>query len=48
METAPPARWFEHVMEGARLETGLQIMVPLFIVNGDIICVDTAEKKYPG
>ena len=28
--------------------TGLQIMVPLFIANGDIIRVDTAGKKYLG
>jgi hypothetical protein len=32
----------------ARLETGLLIMVPLFIANGDIIRVDTARKKYLG
>ena len=53
MDTAPPARtglnasWKE-----AKLETGLQIMMPLFIANGDIIRdiirVDTAGKKYLG
>ncbi len=49
VETAPPAHgglstsWKE-----AKLETGLQIMVLLFIVTGDIIRVDTAEKKYLG
>ena len=49
VETAPPARsgsttsWKE-----AKLETGLQIMVPLFIANGDVIRVDTAGKKYLG
>jgi elongation factor P len=32
----------------AKLETGLQIMVPLFIANGEIIRVDTAGKKYLG
>ena len=32
----------------AKLETGLSIMVPLFIANGEIIRVDTAEKKYVG
>ena len=48
-ETAPPtsggvaASWKE-----AKFETGLQIMVPLFIANGDIIRIDTAEKKYLG
>jgi elongation factor P len=49
VDTAPPARgglnasWKE-----AKLETGLQIMVPLFIANGDIIRVDTDGKKYLG
>jgi elongation factor P len=49
VDTAPPSRgglsasWKE-----AKLETGLQIMVPLFITNGEIIRVDTAEKKYLG
>ena len=49
VDTAPPSRsdlnssWKE-----AKLETGLQIMVPLFVANGDIVRVDTAEKKYLG
>lgn len=49
VDTAPPSRtglntsWKE-----ATLETGVQVMVPLFITNGDIIRVDTAEKKYLG
>ena len=49
VDTAPPSRsdlnssWKE-----AKLETGLQIMVPLFIANGDILRVDTAGKKYLG
>jgi len=49
VDTAPPARggstaeWKE-----AKLETGLQIMVPLFIANGEMIRVDTAGKKYLG
>jgi len=49
VDTAPPSRtglntsWKE-----AKLETGLQIMVPLFIANGEIIRVDTAGKKYLG
>ena len=49
VDTAPPSSgglgssWKE-----AKLETGLQIMVPLFIVNGEMIRVDTAEKKYLG
>ena len=49
VNTAPPVRsdlgssWKE-----AKLETGLSIMVPLFIASGEIIRVDTAEKKYLG
>ena len=49
VDTFPPARggvnssWKE-----AKLETGLQIMVPLFIANGEIVRVDTAGKKYLG
>ena len=49
VDTAPPSRtslntsWKE-----AKLETGVQVMVPLFIANGDVIRVDTAEKKYLG
>jgi elongation factor P len=49
VDTVPPARggataeWKE-----AKLETGLTIMVPLFITNGEMIRVDTAGKKYLG
>lgn len=49
VETAPPlkggsdAAWKE-----AKLETGLEIMVPLFLAKGDTIRVDTATKKYAG
>jgi elongation factor P len=49
VETAPPlkggsdATWKE-----AKLETGLEIMVPLFLAKGDTIRVDTATKKYAG
>jgi len=50
VDTATPVRggssdsnWKE-----ARLETGLQIMVPLFIAKGETIRVDTAGKKYAG
>jgi elongation factor P len=47
VDTSPPSRgglntsWKE-----ATLETGLQILVPLFIEKGEIVRVDTAEKKY--
>ena len=50
VETATPVRggstdanWKE-----AKLETGLQIMVPLFIARDETIWVDTAAKKYAG
>ncbi len=49
VDTAPHARgglnaeWKE-----AKLETGLRIMVPLFIANGEIVRVDTAGKRYLG
>ncbi|MBI4660771.1 MAG: hypothetical protein HY735_18190 [Verrucomicrobia bacterium] len=32
----------------AKLETGLQIMVPLFIATGEHVRVDTHERKYVG
>jgi len=49
MDTAPPSRTdLNSSWKEAKLETGLPIMVPLFIANGDIIRVDTAEKKYLG
>jgi len=48
-DTAPPARTgLNSSWKEAKLETGLQIMVPLFIANGDIIRVDTTGKKYLG
>jgi elongation factor P len=49
VETAPPVRGgSDSVWKEAKLETGLQIMVPLFIGNGETIRVDTAAKKYAG
>jgi elongation factor P len=49
VDTAPPARTgLNSSWKEAKLETGLQIMVPLFIAKGDIIRVDTAGKKYLG
>jgi elongation factor P len=32
----------------AKLDTGLEIMVPLFIAPGEKIRVDTTERKYAG
>ena len=49
VDTAPPGRGgLNSSWKPAKLETGLSIMVPLFITNGEIIRVDTAEKKYLG
>jgi elongation factor P len=49
VDTAPPSRTgLNSSWKEAKLETGLQIMVPLFIANDDIIRVDTAAKKYLG
>jgi elongation factor P len=49
VDTAPPARGgLNSSWKEAKLETGLQIMVPLFIANGEIVRVDTAGKKYLG
>jgi elongation factor P len=49
VDTVPAARGgLNSSWKEAKLETGLQIMVPLFIANGEIVRVDTAEKKYLG
>jgi elongation factor P len=48
-ETAAPVRsGSDASWKQATLETGLQIMVPLFIAKGETIRVDTATKKYAG
>ncbi len=48
-DTAPPIRGgSDSAWKEARLETGLQIMVPLFIARGETIRVDTHERKYAG
>jgi elongation factor P len=50
VETATPVRGgsTDSTWKEAKLETGLQIMVPLFIAKGDTLRVDTAGKKYAG
>jgi elongation factor P len=49
VDTAPQSRGgLNSSWKEAKLETGLQIMVPLFIEKGEIVRVDTAEKKYLG
>lgn len=48
-ETAPPVRGgSDATWKPARLDTGLEIMVPLFIAPGEKIRVDTTERKYTG
>lgn len=48
-DTAPPIRGgSDATWKPARLETGLEIMVPLFIAPGEKIRVDTATRKYIG
>ena len=34
--------------KNAKLETGLDIRVPLFIQNGEIVLISTADGKYSG
>jgi len=49
VSTAPPVRGgSDSTWKEARLETGLEVMVPLFIAPGETIRVDTATKKYIG
>ncbi len=49
VDTAPPSRGgSDSAWKEAKLETGLQIQVPLFIAKGETIRVDTAAKKYVG
>jgi elongation factor P len=49
VDTAAPTRGgSDSAWKEAKLETGLQIMVPLFIAKGETIRVDTAGKKYGG
>ena len=48
-DTGPPIRGgADSAWKEAKLETGIQIMVPLFIAKGDTVRVDTAERKYVG
>ena len=48
-ETAPPIRGgSDATWKPARLDTGLEIMVPLFIAPGERIRVDTTARKYSG
>jgi elongation factor P len=47
--TDPPIRGSSDTnWKPAKLDTGLEIMVPLFIARGENIHVDTATRKYAG
>lgn len=49
IETAPPIRGgSDSTWKPAKLETGLEIMVPLFLDKGERIRVDTQTRKYIG
>jgi elongation factor P len=49
MDTAPPIRGgSDATWKPAKLDTGLEIMVPLFIAPGEKIRVDTTARKYAG
>ena len=49
VDTAPPIRGgSDATWKPAKLDTGLEIMVPLFIASGEKIHVDTATRKYAG
>jgi elongation factor P len=46
-DTAPPShQQVDSVWKPARLESGIEIMVPQFIKTGDMIRLDTATMKY--
>jgi elongation factor P len=48
-DTAPPIRGgSDSTWKPARLETGLEIMVPLFLDKGEWVRVDTQTRKYVG
>jgi elongation factor P len=49
VETSPPMKGgSDSTWKEAQLETGLQIMVPLFIEQGEAVRVDTQQRKYMG
>jgi elongation factor P len=46
-ETAPPVhQQVDSVWKPARLESGVEIMVPQFIKKGDLVRLDVANMKY--
>jgi elongation factor P len=48
-ETTPPQKGgTDATWKPAILETGLEVMVPLFIAQGDLLRIDTQTRKYMG
>lgn len=48
-QTAPPQRASQQsAMKTAILEGGLEVLVPMFIAQGELIKVDTRDRKYLG
>ena len=48
-ETGPAQKGgFDSTWKAAKLEGGLEIMVPLFIAQGEVIKIDTRNSKYLG
>ena len=45
---APQRSAQQSTYKEAKLEGGLETMVPLFIATGDVIRVDTRNRKYVG
>ena len=45
-KSAPPKATVSASNKPATLETGLQVSVPQFIQEGDVIRIDTRENKY--
>jgi elongation factor P len=49
VDTAAPIRGgSDATWKSARLDTGLEVVVPLFVAPGEKIRVDTTERKYAG
>ena len=45
-DTAPPIHQQDNTWKPARLENGMEIMVPQFIKTGDVVRLDLANLKY--
>lgn len=48
-QTAPPQRASQQsALKPATMEGGLEVLVPMFITTGEVIKVDTRDRKYLG